>query len=74
MALTEHPRDFLEPVILELSQNPETTSASIEGLKKLGTDPAKHRLAELTDSQYDESLRQPATTALVELGDRNYCG
>jgi hypothetical protein len=74
MALTEHPRDFLEPLILELSQNPGAVSASVEGLKKLGTDAAKHRLAELTDSQYDESLRQPATTALVELDDRNYCG
>jgi hypothetical protein len=73
MALTEHPRDFLEPLILELSQNPGTRSASVEGLRKLGTDAAKHRLTELTDSQYDESLRQPATTALVELGDRNYC-
>jgi hypothetical protein len=73
-ALTEHPPEFLEPVILQLSQNPATMSASIEGLKKLGTNSAKHRLAELTDSQYDESMRQPAATALAELGDRNYCG
>ena len=75
MALIEHPRDFLEPVILELSENPRTMSMSVEGLKKLGTDAAKHRLAELTDSQYDdESVRQTAATALAELGDRNYCG
>jgi HEAT repeat protein len=75
MALIEHPRDFLEPVILEMSENPRTMSMSVEGLKKLGTDAAKHRLAELTDSQYDdESVRQTAATALAELGDRNYCG
>jgi hypothetical protein len=74
VALTDHPQEFLEPLILELSQSPGTMSASVKGLKKLGTDPAKQRLAELTDSQYDESLRQPATTALVELGDRKYCG
>lgn len=74
IALTEHPQDFLEPVILKLSRNAGTMSASIEGLKKLGTDQAKHRLAELTDSHFDESVRQPATTALAELGDRNYCG
>jgi HEAT repeat protein len=49
-------------------------SASVEGLKKLRTNSAKHRLAELTASQYDESIRQPAATALAELGDRNYCG
>ncbi|MDP9161900.1 MAG: hypothetical protein M3O09_16945, partial [Acidobacteriota bacterium] len=55
------------------SQNPATMSASIVGLRKLGSDQAKQRLAELTDSHYDESVRQSATTALAELGDRNYC-
>ena len=73
-AFTEHPQKFLEPVILKLSQMPLTIHASTEGLKRLGTEGAKRRLAELADSQYDESVRQPATTALAELGDTNYCG
>lgn len=73
MAITEHPQDFLEPVILKLSQDPQTMSASVTGLKKLGTDRAKQRLAELTSSEYGESVRQPATTALSELGDATYC-
>ncbi len=34
-ALTEHPQEFLEPVILKLSQDPATMSAVIVGLKKL---------------------------------------
>ena len=72
-AITEHPQAFLEAVILELSQKPQTMSISIRGLKKLGTDRAKRRLAELTGSEYEESERQPATTALVELGDSGYC-
>jgi HEAT repeat protein len=74
MALTEHPQRFLEPLILKLSQSAATMNISIEGLRKLGTDQAKDRLAELTDSHYDESMRQQATTALAELGDRSYCG
>lgn len=72
-ALTDHPQDFLEPVILKLSQEPQTMSSSISGLEKLGTDRAKRRLAELTGSEYEESVRQPATTALAELGDPNFC-
>lgn len=72
-AITQHPQAFLEPVILELSQEPQTMSISITGLEKLGTDRAKRRLAELTGSEYEESERQPATTALVELGDPGYC-
>jgi len=73
-AITQHPQEFLEAVILNLSQDPQTISASITGLEKLGTDRAKKRLAELTASAFEESVRQPATTALAELGDTNYCG
>jgi hypothetical protein len=72
-AITQHPQNFLEPVILKLSQDPATTVASITGLKKLGTDRSKQRLAELTGSEYEEYIRQPATTALAELGDSRYC-
>jgi hypothetical protein len=72
-AITQHPQEFLEPVILNLSQAPQTMSASITGLKKLGTDRAKKRLAELTGSGYEEYVRQPATTAIAELGDTSYC-
>jgi len=73
MAITEHPQGFLEPVVLKLSQDPQTMSASITGLKKLGTERTKQRLAELTGSEYGESVRQPATTALAESGDGAYC-
>ena len=48
-------------------------SISVRGLEKLGTDRAKRRLAELTGSEYEESVRQPATTALAELRDPAYC-
>lgn len=72
-AITEHPQDFLEPLILKLSQDPQTMNASITGLKKLGTDRAKQRLAQLTGPQYGESVRQSATTALAGLGDGTYC-
>lgn len=72
-AITEHPQDFLEPLILKLSQETRTMRASITGLKKLGSDRAKQRLADLTGSGYEESIRQPATTALAELGDSSYC-
>ena len=72
-AITQHPQGFLESVILRLSRRPETINASITGLQKLGSDEAKRRLAELTDSGYEESTRQPATTALAELGDKSYC-
>jgi len=72
-AIMEHPQPFLEPVILKLSQEPQTMSISVTGLKKLGTDRAKQRLADLTSSEFDESIRQPATTALAELGDTTYC-
>ena len=72
-ALTDHPQDFLEPVILKLSQEPETMSISVRGLEKLGTNRAKRRLAELTGSEYDETVRQTATTALAELRDPAYC-
>ena len=72
-AITQHPQEFLEPVILKLSRDPQTMVASITALKKLGTDRAKQRLAELTASGYDEYVRQPATTALAELGDTSYC-
>ena len=47
--------------------------ASITGLKRLGTNRAEQRLAELTGSEYEEYVRQPATTALAELGDTSYC-
>jgi HEAT repeats len=73
-AITQHPQEFLEPVILKLSRDPQTMVASITALKKLGTDRAKQRLAELTASGYEEYVRQPATTALAELGDTSYCG
>ena len=72
-AITDHPQRFLEPVILKLSQEPQTMSLSVTGLEKLETDRAKRRLAELTGSEYAESVRQPATTALAELGDPGYC-
>jgi PBS lyase HEAT-like repeat len=72
-AITRHPQEFLEPVILRLSLDAQTMSASITGLKKLGTVRAKQRLAELTASTYEEDVRQPATTALAELGDISYC-
>jgi hypothetical protein len=72
-AITQHPQEFLEPVILRLSRDPQTMVASITGLKKLGTVRAKQRLAELTASGYEEYVRQPATTALAELGDSTYC-
>ena len=72
-AITQHPQEFLEPVILGLSRAPQTMVASITGLKKLGTVRAKQRLAELTASGYEEYVRQPATTALAELGDSSYC-
>jgi hypothetical protein len=73
-AITQHPQEFLEPIILKLSRDPQTMVASITALKKLATDRAKHRLAELTASGYEEYVRQPATTALAELGDTSYCG
>ena len=72
-AITEHPQPFLEPVILKLSHEPQTMSISVAGLQKLGTDRAKQRMAELTGSKYEESLRQRATTGLAELGDTAYC-
>jgi hypothetical protein len=72
-AITEHPQGFLEPVILKLSQEPQTMSISVSGLENLGTDRAKRRLAELTGSEYKESVRQPATTALAKLGDPACC-
>jgi len=73
-AIAQHPQEFLEPVILKLSRDPETMAASNTGLKKLGTNRAKRRLAELTGSEHEEYIRQPATTALAELGDKSYCG
>jgi hypothetical protein len=72
-AITQHPQDFLEPVILKLSQETGTMAASITGLKKLGSDRAKQRLGDLTGAGYEEYIRQPATTALAELGDSSYC-
>jgi len=73
-AITQHPQEFLEPMILKLSEDTQTMGASITGLKKLGTDRAKRRLAELTAPEYGEYVRQPATTAVAELGDPSYCG
>lgn len=60
-------------MILKLSREPATLVTSITRLQKLRTDRTKQRLGELTDSVYDEYVRQPAKAALAEMGDGRCC-
>jgi HEAT repeat protein len=72
-AVTQDPPRFLEKVVLGLADDSQTAGASIRGLKRLATPPAKAKLAQLAGAANPEWLRQDAITALGELGDPSYC-
>jgi len=72
-AITQNPPAFLEPLLLEVAEDPHDAGAVIPGLARLGTRAAKDKLAELARPKNPEALTQPAIQALAEQGDRAYC-
>jgi HEAT repeat protein len=71
--VVDNPPSFLENVILELADDPQTTTYSISGLERLATPRAEAKLAELSAAGNPEYIRQMGITALGGLGDPAYC-
>ena len=67
-ALLQNPPRFLENVILELADNPQTGPSSVPALQRLATPQTKAKLAELAAGENQEAI-----SALGELGDPAYC-
>ncbi len=56
---------FLEPMVLQLAENPRTAGPAVAGLGSLNTIGAREKLAELAEQSKQEHVRQDAIAALA---------
>jgi HEAT repeat protein len=68
-AVVQNPPQFLESVILEMADDPQTAGYSVAGLEHLGTPRSKAKLAKLSEAGNPEAIQ-----ALAGFGDPEYCG
>jgi hypothetical protein len=68
-AVAQNPPRFLESVILDMADDPQTAGYSVVGLERLGTPRAKAKLAKVSKAGDPEAIQ-----ALAGLGDPAYCG
>jgi hypothetical protein len=68
-AIVQNPPRFLESVILDMADDPQTAGYSVAGLERLGTPRAKAKLAKVSEAGDPEAIQ-----ALAGFGDPAYCG
>ena len=72
-AISQNPPTFTESAMLAMADDRMLANASIHGLKRLATPAARAKLVQMSDTSSPEYFRQPAITALGEIGNPDDC-